>query len=60
MTPAQTKLAVRLYRAYKCETREYRQLAESLGMNTGDLNAKVWRILYDERQQKSAAGQRTR
>lgn len=54
MTPAQEKLAIRLYRAYKCDTLANRQLAESLGLNTGELNSKVWHILHHERKMKEA------
>jgi hypothetical protein len=45
MTPTQAKLATRLYRAYKTETREYRQLAEALGINTAELNRRCWHIV---------------
>jgi len=44
MTPAQIKTAIRLYKAYKTETREYRQLAESLGIQTTELNRRCWHL----------------
>lgn len=38
MTPSDMKRALSLWKRYKTETREYRELAEKNGMNTGELN----------------------
>lgn len=46
MTPDQQKQAMKMYKRYQCETREYRELAESMRMNTGELNLACWRILH--------------
>jgi len=54
MTPAQQKRALNLYRRYKTETSEYRELAESMGMNTGELNRECWRINHIRRQQEAS------
>lgn len=52
MTPSQQKTALRLYRAYKTNVSEYRTLAESMGITTGELNAKCWWILAAKRKQR--------
>lgn len=54
MTPAQQKLALRLYRGYKTDSSEYRKLAESLGIQITDLNKECWRIEFIRRQQKAS------
>lgn len=46
MTPVQLKRALRMYDAYKCLTREYRELAEELGIQVTDLNQRC----YEHRQ----------
>ena len=38
------KQALKMYDAYDVDGREYRELAESLGMNTGELNQACWQI----------------
>ena len=43
------KIALKLYKAYKTESREYFEIANSLGMNTGELNQRCWKINYDKR-----------
>jgi hypothetical protein len=48
MTPDQVKLALRLYKAYRTDTREYRELADALGINTGELNRRCWHIVRGE------------
>lgn len=50
MTPSQQKTALRLYRAYKTNGSEYRTLAESMGITTGELNAKCWHVLKAKNQ----------
>lgn len=54
MPPKQLARAVRLYKSYKTDTTEYRLIAEAHGMNTGELNAKIWKVLYHERMRKEA------
>ena len=44
MTPAQQRQALKLYDTYNVDGREYRELAQSLGLNTGELNAACWQI----------------
>lgn len=52
LTPIQLKRARLLYNRYKTETREYHELAESIGWNTGELNRHIWRIKHSEQQSK--------
>lgn len=42
MTPKQLKTAARLYKQYKTDTAEYRELASELGMQVTDLNKRMW------------------
>jgi hypothetical protein len=44
MTKEQIKQAVKLYKAYRCDTAEYRKLAERLGIPTTELNRRCWHI----------------
>ena len=46
MTPKDWKRAIRLYRQYKTETREYALLEEKAGEN---LNSRIWKILHDRK-----------
>lgn len=46
MTPAQQKLALRLYKSYKTDGREYRELAEALGIRTTELNRRCWELTH--------------
>ena len=46
MTKQQIAAALKMYRAYKCDTRAYRELAQSIGINTGELNRRCWHILH--------------
>jgi hypothetical protein len=43
MTPQQLKTAHRLWKRYKTQTREYRELAASLGIQITDLNVECSR-----------------
>lgn len=52
MTPEQVKKALKMYKAWQCDTREYRELAESMGLNTGELNQKCWWILHPNTDRK--------
>ncbi len=52
LTPDKLKRAIKLYDRYQCETREYHELAESIGWNTGELNRYIWRVKHAERQRK--------
>ena len=49
MTPKNLKRAELLYKRYKTETFEYRELARRHGMNTSELNRQIWQILHDRR-----------
>lgn len=44
MTPAQRKLALKLYRQYKTETTTYRKLAQELGLDPSELNRWCWHL----------------
>lgn len=55
MTPEQRKQALKMYDAYDVDGREYRELAESLGMNTGELNQACWHIRHAQRRAAEAA-----
>jgi hypothetical protein len=57
MTPAQLNRAEFLYRRFKTETLEYRRLAESLGIDTGELNRRIWHVLHDRRQARKDGSQ---
>src|SRR4051812_23247643 len=50
MTPKEWKRAEWLYQHYKCDTREYRELAAAAGLNTAELNRRIWQIRHDRRQ----------
>lgn len=52
LTPAQLKRAIRLYDRYQTETREYREIAQSVGWQITDLNRHIWKIKHAERQRK--------
>ena len=43
LSPSDLKAALKLYDAYQCEGREYRELAARYGMPITDLNAMLWR-----------------
>lgn len=45
----QIERALKLYKSYKTESREYFEIANSLGMNTAGLNQRCWKINYDKR-----------
>ena len=45
MTPSQIKRALKLYNAYRCDTAEYRKLAEEIGITTAELNSRCWHIV---------------
>ncbi len=55
MTAAQQKQALKMYDAYDVDGREYRELAASLGMNTGELNQACWKIRHAQRKVADAA-----
>lgn len=57
MTPEQVKRALQLYSAYKTDTVAYRELAEQLGMSTGELNSRCWYILAERRKATRGAHQ---
>jgi hypothetical protein len=42
------KRAYRLWKQYKTDTREYRELAARRGISTADLNAKCWAINHNQ------------
>jgi len=50
LTPKQLKRAIRLYDRYETESREYREIAESVGWQITDLNRHIWHIKHAERQ----------
>jgi hypothetical protein len=39
--------AFRLWKQFKTETAEYREIAASLSMNTAELNRRCWQINHD-------------
>lgn len=52
LTPKQLKRAIRLYDRYQSETREYHEIAQSVGWQITDLNSHIWKIKHAERQRK--------
>ena len=52
MTPQQLKRAKLLYRRYQTHSREYHDIANSLGLNTGELNQRMWHVMAAERDKK--------
>lgn len=46
MTPKDMKKAMRLYKRYKTDSAEYRQLAEKYGLQTTELNRICWRHFH--------------
>lgn len=52
MYPDQLKRALKLYDAYKCDGREYRELAASYGMQITELNAECSRYRRDHPKKK--------
>lgn len=48
-TPAEAKRAMSLWRRYKTDTSEYKKLAESLCVNTAELNAYCSQLDRDRR-----------
>jgi len=55
VTLKQQQRALSLYRRYKTHTAEYKDLAESLGMNTGELNSYCWHREYERREAERLA-----
>jgi len=48
-TETKIKIALRLYKLNITESKEYFEIASSLGMNTGELNKRCWQINYDKK-----------
>jgi hypothetical protein len=51
-SPAEQRKALSMYRRYKTDSREYKQLAESLNVNTAELNSYCWHLEKDARDKK--------
>lgn len=49
MSPKDLKRALLLYKRYKTDGREYRELAQKYGMNTTDLNQLCWKHTHPKR-----------
>lgn len=50
LAPQKLKRAIWLYDRYKTETREYHEIAGSVGWAITDLNSHIWHIKHAERQ----------
>lgn len=53
-TPAESKKALSMWRRYKTDTMEYKKLAESLCVNTAELNAFCSEMERSARQRREA------
>ena len=51
-SPVQQRKALSMYRRHKTDTREYRELADSLCVNTAELNSYCWHVEKDARDKK--------
>jgi hypothetical protein len=51
-SPTEQRKALSMYRRFKTDSREYKQLAESLNVNTAELNSYCWHLEKDARDKK--------